>query len=157
LDLKTTSLAAAVDEAVGTIQDKIKARSHQLTTEIPEDLGQVRADPKRLEQIVTELLRNGAKYTPEGGDIRVRAWSEDEYVHCTVSDSGVGISLTDQARLFTKFFRSESPAIREMPGTGLGLLIVRHLIEAQGGEITVESQVDAGTTITFTVPVASSE
>jgi signal transduction histidine kinase len=85
----------------------------------------------------------------------VRAWLQDDYVHCTVSDSGVGISPKDQTRLFTKFFRSESPAIRDMPGTGLGLCIVRHLVKAQGGEITVESQVDAGTTITFTLPVAA--
>ena len=156
LELKPTSLADALHEALQSTREKIKARSHQLTTEIPEDLPQVQADPKRLEQIVAELLRNGTKYTPEGGEIRVRVWLEDDYVHCTVSDSGVGISLKDQTRLFTKFFRSESPAIREMPGTGLGLFIVRHLIESQGGEIKVESQIDAGTAITFTVPVARS-
>jgi signal transduction histidine kinase len=154
LELKPTSLADALHEALQTVQEKIEARSHQLTTEIPEDLPQVRADPKRLEQILAELLRNGTKYTPDGGEIRVGARLHDDYVHCTVSDSGVGISPKDQTRLFTKFFRSESPAIRDMPGTGLGLRIVRHLVEAQGGEIAVESRVDAGTTITFTVPVA---
>jgi signal transduction histidine kinase len=154
LDLKPTSLADALHEALQAVQEKIKARSHQLTTEIPEDLPQVQADPKRLEQTLTELLRNGIKYTPEGGKIGLRTWMQADYVHCSISDSGVGISLKDQARLFNKFFRSESPAIREMPGTGLGLFVVRHLVESQGGEITIESQVDVGTTVTFTVPLA---
>ena len=112
------------------------------------------ADPARLAQVLTNLLSNAYKYTPEGGHIRVRAWLQGGYVHCAVSDTGVGMSLEEQARLFTKFFRSENPVVREMPGTGLGLCIVKSLVELQGGEIEVESQLGEGTTFTFTVPVA---
>jgi len=78
-------------------------------------------------------------------------------VHCAVSDTGIGMSPEDQARLFTKFFRSEDPAVREMTGTGLGLCIVKSLVELQGGEIEVASQYKKGTTFTFTVPVATEQ
>jgi len=87
----------------------------------------------------------------------VQAWLQDGYVHCAVSDTGIGMSLEDCACLFTKFFRSDDPAVREMPGTGLGLCIVKSLVELQGGEIEVESQLGGGTTFTFTVPVATEE
>jgi len=76
-------------------------------------------------------------------------------VTCAVKDTGVGISEEDQAKLFTKFFRSADPAVREVPGTGLGLSITKSLIELHGGQIWVESQVGQGTTFAFTVPVAN--
>ena len=114
----------------------------------------VYADPARLAQILTNLLSNACKYTPQGGHIRVRAWQEGERMHCAVSDTGIGISPDDQARLFTKFFRSEDPAVRKVPGTGLGLCIVKSLVELQGGNIALESQPGRGTTFTFTMPVS---
>ena len=103
------------------------------------------------------MLSNAYKYTPKSGQIRVRAWLGDGYVHCTVSDNGIGMSPEDCAQLFTKFFRSEDPAVREVSGTGLGLCIVKSLVELQGGKIEVESQLEEGTVFTFTVPVAEAE
>ena len=120
---------------------------------MPRDLPQVRADPARLEQILTELLRNTSKYTPPDGDIRIRTGLQGEFVSCTVSDTGIGIAPQDQDRLFTKFFRSEDPAVHEMPGTGLGLCVVKGLVELQGGKLEFESEPGAGTSFTFTVPV----
>jgi signal transduction histidine kinase len=76
------------------------------------------------------------------------------YLVCAVQDTGVGISPEDQAKLFTKFFRSGDPAVRDQPGTGLGLSITRSLIELQGGAIWVESEVGAGSTFAFSVPIA---
>jgi len=154
LEIKPVRLAEPLEDGLQATQGQIEARSQQLTLDVPENLPPVYADPARLAQILTNLLSNAYKYTPEGGRIRVRAWLQNGYVHCAVSDSGVGISPEDQARLFTKFFRSEDPAVREMPGTGLGLCIVKSLVELQGGEIKVESQLGRGTTFTFTVPVA---
>jgi len=157
LESKPTALAEALKSALEATQAQIKARSQQLTVEVPEGLPLVYADPARLEQILINLLSNAYKYTPEGGYIRVRAWLQNRYVHCIVSDTGVGISPEDQARLFTKFFRSDDPAVREMPGTGLGLCIVKSLVELQGGEIEIESQFEEGTTFTFTVPAIAEE
>jgi len=154
LDVQPTSLSKALESALQVTQGQIEARSQRLTVEVADGLPEVQADPARLEQVLINLLSNAYKYTPEGGSIRVRAWLRDGYVHCAVADTGVGISAEDQARLFTKFFRSEDPAVREMPGTGLGLCIVKSLVELQGGQIEVESQLGEGTTFTFTVPVA---
>ena len=154
LATKPMALASVLEDALQATRGQVEARSQQLTLEVPEDLPLVHADPARLTQILINLLSNAYKYTPEGGHIRLRAWLQDGYVHCTVSDTGIGISPEDQARLFTKFFRSEDPEVREMPGTGLGLCIVKSLVELQGGEIEMESQLGKGTTFTFTVPVA---
>ena len=154
LGIASTSLSDALDSALQATEAQIESRSQHLTLEIPEDLPPVHADPARLAQVLINLLSNAYKYTPKGGRIRVRAWIENGYAHCAVSDNGIGISPEDQACLFTKFFRSEDPAVREMSGTGLGLCIAKNLVELQGGEITVNSKLGKGTTFTFTVPVA---
>jgi signal transduction histidine kinase len=153
LEMEPTTLTDALESALETTQEQIESQSLKLTTEVPNDLPPVRADPARLEQILTILVDNACKYTPKGGRIGVRAWQQDEYVHCTVSDNGIGISPEDQEHLFTKFFRSDNPAVREKFGAGLGLCITKSLVELHGGEIQVESQLDKGTSCTFTVPV----
>lgn len=154
LEMKSVRLIDALEDAMQATRSQIEARCQQLTVDVPEDLPLVYADPARLAQILINLLSNACKYTPEGGHIHVRAWLKGADIHCAVSDTGIGISAEDQARLFTKFFRSEDPAVRQMPGTGLGLCIVKSLVELQGGEIEVESRCGTGTTFTFTVPVA---
>ena len=155
VEVQPTDLADALQDALQATQRQIKAQSQQLTVRMPRDLPLVRADPARLTQILTNLLSNAIKYTPEGGHIDVRAWLQDGHVHCAVSDTGIGMSPDDQAHLFTKFFRSENPTIQEIPGTGLGLCIVKNLVELQGGKIKVESQLGKGSSFAFTVPVAS--
>ncbi len=154
IEMRPSGLLGALEGALQATRGQIEARSQQLTVEVPEDLPLVHADPERLTQILINLLSNAYKYTPDGGRIHVRAWLQDGYVYCAVSDSGIGISPEDQAKLFTKFFRSENPAARKKPGTGLGLCIVKSLVELQGGRVEVESQLGKGTTFTFTVPVA---
>jgi len=155
LEVGPMALADALDNALQATQAQIEDRSQRLTVEVPEDLPPVHADRARLAQILTNLLSNAYKYTPSGGHIRVRAWLQDGYVHCAVSDTGIGISPEDQARLFTKFFRSEDPMVRDTPGTGLGLCIVKSLVELQGGQVEIESRVGKGTTLTFTLPVVA--
>jgi signal transduction histidine kinase len=154
-EVMPTSLSISLENALEVTQTQIGARSQQLTVEIPGDLPKVRADPTRLTQVLINLLSNANKYTPEEGSIQVRVWANEKYVHCAVADTGIGISSEDQAKLFTKFFRSENAAVREMPGTGLGLCIVKSLVELQGGEIEVESALGRGSTFTFTVPVVA--
>lgn len=154
LEMRPTSFADALHNALQSVEGQIRDRSQQLTVDIPQGLPPVHADPARLTQVLINLLSNACKYTPPNGSIHVRVSQNAGYVHCAVTDTGIGMSPEDQARLFTKFFRSENPAVREMPGTGLGLCIVKNLIELQGGEIEVESQLGKGSTFTFTVPVA---
>jgi signal transduction histidine kinase/ActR/RegA family two-component response regulator len=154
LNIEPISLAVALQGALEATRGQIGAQSQVLTLDMPDDLPKVGADPARLTQILINLIGNASKYTPDGGHIRVRASRQGGYVRCAVSDNGVGISPKDQARLFTKFFRSDNPAVMEKHGTGLGLCIAKNLIELQGGQIEVESELGKGTTFWFTVPVA---
>jgi signal transduction histidine kinase len=156
-ELKPTILAEALDGALKTTQEQIKAQSQKLEVQVPDDLPLVQADPARLEQILTTLLDNACKYTPKGGKINVQIWRQDEYVHCSVSDNGIGIAQEDQEHLFTKFFRSSNPIVREKFGAGLGLCIAKSLVKFHGGEINIKGQLDEGTTCTFTIPVAAEE
>jgi len=155
MEVMPTPFGGALENAMEVTQGQIETRSQELRVEMEGGLPKVRADPTRLTQILINLLSNANKYTPEEGSIRVKAWANGKYVSCVVSDTGIGISPEDQARLFTKFFRSESAAVREMPGTGLGLCIVKSLVELQGGEIEVESELGEGSTFTFTVPIVA--
>ena len=155
LEPKPTDLADALKDALQSTKEQIEAQSQQFTVEMAENLPPVYADPARLTQVLINLLSNAYKYTPDGERIHLKAWVQDGYMHCAMSDTGIGISPEDQAMLFTKFFRSEDSAVREKPGTGLGLCIVKNLVELQGGEIKVKSQLGKGTTFAFTVPVAT--
>jgi signal transduction histidine kinase len=154
LNLQPTDLTDVLKNALETTRRQIEARSQKLSVKIPKDLPPVQADPTRLTQILINLISNAYKYTPTGGRIRVQASRKDGYVHCVVADTGIGISAEDQERLFTKFFRSDNPDVRERQGTGLGLCIVKRLVELQGGQINVESELGKGTTFWFTVPEA---
>ncbi len=130
---------------------------------MPDDLPLVAADRNRLIQIMTNFISNANKYTPSGGRVTIIAratrnvWDSQgapEVIHCAVQDTGIGMSEDDLNHLFTPYFRSENPTVREQPGTGLGLTITRGLIELHGGTIWVESELNVGSTFHFTIPVA---
>lgn len=111
------------------------------------------ADPDRLEQILTNLMGNALKYSPRGGPVIVRASRDDGNVSITVADQGIGISLEEQASLFSKFYRAHNDEVRHIPGTGLGLYICDRLAELHGGAIDVDSEKGVGTTFTVSMPV----
>ncbi|HLF29116.1 MAG TPA: GAF domain-containing protein [Anaerolineae bacterium] len=158
LDIKPVSMGEVIEETLRTTQRQIEEKQQALDVTVPKDLPQVLGDRARLIQVMTNLISNAYKYTPTGGQIFISAQPQlngsPPFVMCAIKDTGVGISPEDQAKLFTKFFRSGDPAVREVPGTGLGLSITKSLIELHGGQIWVESQLGKGTTFAFTVPVA---
>jgi signal transduction histidine kinase len=158
LNIQPVPMREVIEKTLRDIQGEIEARQQQLDVAVPEDLPMVMGDRAYLIQIMTNLVSNAYKYTPVGGRIAVSAQPKSNgspsFVLCAVRDSGIGISDEDQAKLFTKFFRSGDPSVREVPGTGLGLSITKSLIEMHGGEIWVESRVGKGSTFAFTVPVA---
>ncbi|MCB8927882.1 MAG: ATP-binding protein [Ardenticatenaceae bacterium] len=102
-------------------------------------------------------MSNANKYTQDGGDITLRAWPNGRYAYVSIQDNGLGISEENQQKLFTQFFRAEDKEVRAQAGWGLGLSIVRRMVEAQNGEITFESKLGEGSTFTFTVPLANME
>jgi signal transduction histidine kinase len=125
-----------------------------LKVELPAELPAVLGDPSHLSRVLSNLVANACNYTPSGAII-VGARPVDGCVQVSVSDTGIGISPADQKRLFTHFFRGEHEIVRSNKGSGLGLLIARSIVEAHGGEMWVESELDKGSTFYFTLPVAS--
>ncbi len=154
-----------VTETLRPLQKQIEDKGQNLLVDVPDDLPLIRGDQNRLIQVLTNLVSNAHKYTPQKGDITVRALVDRSLrdskgrplpamVHVSVTDSGIGMSEEDLARLFTPYFRSENPLAREQPGTGLGLTITRGLILRHGGDVWVKSEEGYGTTFHFTVPLA---
>jgi two-component system phosphate regulon sensor histidine kinase PhoR len=99
------------------------------------------------------LLFNAIKFTPAGGAVHIRATARDRFVAIAVSDTGVGIHHDDLSRIFERFYKSDKSRVRARGGTGLGLPIARHIVEAHGGNIWAESMEGQGSTFTFTLPV----
>jgi two-component system, OmpR family, sensor histidine kinase VicK len=130
---------------------RLLAPNHPLTAEIDPDLPVANADPFRVEQVVTNLVENAIKYSPEGGPITVRVRGGDE-ITVSVSDRGVGVTKEQAERLFERFYRVDSSLARTTKGVGLGLFICRSLVEAHGGRIWVESRPGEGSTFSFTLP-----
>lgn len=114
------------------------------------------ADAGRIGQVLDNLISNAIKYSPDGGTVTVRAWAEGEDFLCTVRDTGIGMSNTEQAEAFTKFFRADQALQRAIPGLGLGLVITKSIVEMHGGTIGLQSAPGAGTTIRFTLPQSES-
>ena len=137
--------------------DPNKRKNIGLVLDIPQEISPLLADKLRLTQVMSNLLSNACKYSPQGARVTIRAREEDAVVRIDVSDTGMGISLEDQGRLFTKFFRADNSSTREVSGSGLGLYITKHLIEAHGGRIWTSSQLGQGTTFSITWPKAGQE
>ena len=163
LDFKPVDVPEVLDQALKSTKRQMDDKKQTVDTQIAEELPHIWADDVRVGQVLTNLVSNAHKYTPEGGKIIVGAestanqWDPEgakQVVHLWVKDNGIGISIDDQAKIFQKFFRSDDSKAREAPGTGLGLNITKSLVEMQGGRIWFESEYRQGTTFHFTVPVA---
>ena len=155
---------SVIEETLRGLQSQIEEKNQELILEVEDDLPLIHADYTRMVQVLTNLLSNAHKYTPDGGRIWVGARLEtvtdeksgqkQQVVHHWVRDTGIGMSEEELSRLFTKFFRTQR-AKDMAQGTGLGLNITKSLVEWHGGKIWVESEVGAGTTFHYTIPVAS--
>jgi signal transduction histidine kinase len=166
LEISPTDFNNIVMETLRSQQREIEDKGQTLDVLVPPDLPLVMGDSNRLIQVMTNFISNAYKYTPAGGTITINAevarnvWDPagaQRVVHCTVQDTGIGMSEDDLEHLFTPYFRSPKVKERDIPGTGLGLTITKGLIEQHGGTIWVESELDVGTTFHFTIPVASEE
>lgn len=120
----------------------------------PDTLPRVYADPNRVEQIMINLISNALRYTDQGA-VTITTWAEDGRAYIRVSDTGIGIAPEDLPRIFERFWRADRSRSRRSGGTGLGLTICRRLVEMQGGEISVTSQLHQGSQFTFWLPLVS--
>ena len=124
-----------------------------VTLRIDEGLPLVDCDADRIEQVMRNLLENAGKYVPPGGQVTISAYAEDGYVRTTVADNGPGIAPDQVAHIFERFYRVDEGG-GTARGAGLGLYLARHLIEAHGGRLWVESQVGQGSAFSFTLPIS---
>jgi signal transduction histidine kinase len=146
-------LSDYVRESLLGIRPQIEAKGQEVQIDLSDGLPMVRADRTRLVQVLSNLLSNANKYTPKDGSITIRAISQGDFVQVSVLDTGIGMSPDDQARVFSQFFRSDEPEVRDEVGWGLGLFVTQRLVELMGGEIGVRSQFGSGSEFWFTLPV----
>ncbi|HXT26945.1 MAG TPA: ATP-binding protein [Candidatus Eisenbacteria bacterium] len=155
LELETRRIPVGpfVESCIETSSPRAKEKDLKLFVNLAERVPDIAGDRRRLTEVLQNLLDNAIQYTPAGGQIMVSASPKDGEVIFSVSDTGIGIPLADQPRIFERFYRVDVARSREVGGTGLGLSIAKHLVETHGGRIWVDSEVGRGSQFNFSVPM----
>lgn len=149
---KTIAVKDLLDGVADLVRPQMKEKGLALDIRIAPGIRDVTADVGQLERVFINLLSNAIKYTPPGGSITVTASADHDHYRFDVADTGVGIPPEDQPKLFQEFFRANNQTTPEQTGTGLGLSLVKRIVEAHRGRIWFESQSNKGTTFSFTLP-----
>jgi PAS domain S-box-containing protein len=144
-----------IADVVNVLANQAEAKDQTLTYEVVGGLPDILGDRDRLNQVLTNLVGNGIRYTPKGGEIEVRAYPVDGAVRVDVRDTGIGIAPDDLGRIFERFYRADHPLVWESGGSGLGLAIVKMFVEMHGGRVWVESEQGKGSTFTFVLPMTA--
>jgi GAF domain-containing protein len=152
LDVGEFHLPSAIDDAMLLMRERAGRRGLTLDRHVAGEVGAIRADQRKVKQVLLNLLSNAVKFTPEGGRVDVGAAIKGKMVEVSVADTGVGIAPEDQEAVFEEF-RQVGTADKKVEGTGLGLALSRKFVELHGGRIWVKSKPGAGSTFTFTLPV----
>lgn len=154
VDVKDINLHDVFEEAKQGVMQQVEEREHHFTETLPPDLPPVRGDRSRVVQVLVNLLSNAYKYTPNGGTIGLQAERQGNQVRVSVSDTGVGLTPEQIAKLGTKFWRADNAHVTSQPGTGLGLAITQNLLTLMGGSLDVQSTPGQGSTFMVTLPIA---
>ncbi|MCP5100371.1 MAG: response regulator [Chloroflexi bacterium] len=164
LNRKAVSMKELLEDVVQSIKSQIEAKDQTLDVDIVGNVPEVLGDRTRLTQILTNLVSNAHKYTPENGRIAISAQQimemnghqqQKSMVHVAIADNGLGIRDEDQEEIFDKFFRGHDDEILKLPGTGLGLNITKNLVDLHNGRIWFESTYGEGTTFHVAIPAAA--
>jgi signal transduction histidine kinase len=159
LNPQTVQLAPLIEEVIGTARQLAQEKNNRLVVEVQESLGAITVDPMRLRQILLNLLSNACKFTKEG-EVKLRASrvsNGSNWVELCVSDTGIGMTAEQQAKLFEEFSQAEATTAQRFGGTGLGLAITRKLARMMGGDVTVASEPGKGSVFTVRLPGGGAE
>ena len=154
LDNKPIKLSGLIRQVLPTFEYQIGEKNLALTLHIPDSLPPVYADPDRVTQILVNLIGNSVKYSRPDDKINIVVTAQNDYVRVDIQDTGLGISEEDLAQVFDRFFRAERDVSSVVDGTGLGLPIAKNFVELMGGKIWASSELEVGSTFSFTLPAA---
>jgi signal transduction histidine kinase len=157
LNPQTVELTPLIDEVVGTARELAQQNKNRLVVEAQNDVGTLTVDPMRLRQILLNLLSNACKFTKEG-EVRLQARRVGDghhWVELSVSDTGIGMTAEQQAKLFEEFSQAEATTAQRFGGTGLGLAITRKLARMMGSDVTVASEPGKGSVFTVRLPAGA--
>lgn len=152
VDRQSERPARLVNQAALAMAAAATAKEITLTTDLPASLPLVSADPRRIGQVLANLLDNAIKFTPRGGSVTLSAREQSHEVEFIVSDTGIGIAPDELDKIFDRFYQVRNPGVSNSDGAGLGLAISREIIRLHGGQIWADSQEGLGTKLHFTLP-----
>ena len=155
LELSQFDLATALQNALTLVRERAMRHGITLGLEVGDGVGQVRADERKVKQIVLNLLSNAVKFTPDGGKVDVHARMDTDKVEVSVTDTGIGIAKEDLEMVFEEFRQAGRDYTKKAEGTGLGLALTKRFVELHGGSISLASEPGKGSTFTFTLPVSA--
>lgn len=147
------SVPELLERVYEAMRIEAERKGHRMTLATEGEVGEIMGDRERIEQVIVNVVSNAIKYTRENGRIEILARSQENWVSVRVTDNGVGIPKEDIPRIFERFYRVDKARSREMGGTGLGLAIAKEIVEAHGGRIEIESELEKGTAVTVLLPV----
>jgi signal transduction histidine kinase len=152
MTMEPMEVTGVLTEAVENIRNLAAMKKVEIDLRVDGAAGAIEADPMRVGQVVTNLVGNAIKFSPEGAHVEVFASGDESYVTVSVKDYGRGIAPRDLSRLFQRFAQLDSSTTRKAGGPGLGLVISKGIVEQHGGKIWVESALDQGSTFSFSLP-----
>lgn len=150
---QTIAFDELVQSALETQGPAAEKKAISLCNHVPDGLPVLMADPLRIEQVINNLVGNAIKFTPDGGQVVIRASLENGMLRCEVSDTGIGIAKEDIPKLFQRFTQLDMSNTRSASGAGLGLSIVKAIVDAHGGQVGIQSEARQGATFWFTLPI----
>lgn len=152
LSRQLTDVGRMLNDAVQKVRPQMDVKQQSFETVIPRKLPEVEMDKDKITAAIVNLLGNAAKYTPEGGRVALHVTWENGELKIAVEDTGIGIAAEELPKLAGKFFRSEDPRVRDIPGSGLGLSLVQEVARLHGGNLSVHSELNKGSRFTLTIP-----
>jgi PAS domain S-box-containing protein len=153
LNKQVTDLRRMLNEVITKVRPQIEEKRLSFEVAFPEKMPEPELDKDKIATVLVNLLGNAVKYTPDNGHVVFRVNITDHHIEASVQDTGVGIAADELEKVFEKFYRSTDPRVQEQTGTGLGLALSQEVVRLHGGKITVESEINKGSTFTMTLPL----